>query len=110
MINIYQNSTALINASVGEGFGLPLVEASFFGLPLILRDTQIFREIAGDKSWFFSTKEYRELAISLISWIEEYSRGNISSNTDIKVISWRESCNQILEIFNTYEFEKGKIY
>ena len=105
---VYENSTALINASIGEGFGLPLVEASFYGLPLILRDIPIFREIAGDKSWYFSTEKPNELALSLISWIEEFSKGNIYPNSDIKVISWQESCNQIIDIFRAHESDGGK--
>jgi glycosyltransferase involved in cell wall biosynthesis len=106
---IYKDSTALINASLGEGFGLPLVEASFYGLPLILRDIPIFREIAGEKSWYFSTEKPNELALSLVSWIKEFSKGDIGQNSDIKVISWQESSIQIINIFRHHESNRGKV-
>ena len=44
----YAEADALIMASEGEGFGLPLIEAAQHDLPLIARDLPVFREIAGD--------------------------------------------------------------
>ena len=99
LIEIYQKSTALINASIGEGFGLPLVEATTYALPLILRDIPVFREIAGDNPWYFATKDSHELAVSLESWIAEYLCGNISPNELMKITSWQDTCNQIVDIF-----------
>ena len=105
----YIESTALINASVGEGFGLPLVEASLFGLPLILRDIPIFREIAGEKAWYFATDDAGELAISVKSWIAEYMTDRISPNTEINVISWKDTCNEILGIFKSDQVGEGVV-
>ena len=99
LTDVYRNSTALVNASIGEGFGLPLVEASAHGLPLILRDIPIFREIAGDTPWYFATKDPLELAESIKSWLREYSAGNIKINSDIKIVSWKETCDQLIDIF-----------
>ncbi len=45
---LYAQSTALLAASHGEGYGLPLVEAARQGLPVIARDIPIFREVMGD--------------------------------------------------------------
>ena len=100
---MYSDSVALINASIDEGFGLPLVEASVFGLPLILRDIEIFREVAGEKAWYFATNDAEELAASIESWIKEYSKGDIHPNTEIKTVSWRETCMQIEKVFKLEE-------
>ena len=106
---MYRESTALINASIGEGFGLPLVEASLFGLPLILRDIEIFREVAGESAWYFATNDARELALSIRSWVESYSKGSIHSNTDIKVISWQDTCKQIIGIFEIDKINESRV-
>jgi glycosyltransferase involved in cell wall biosynthesis len=97
---IYGSSSALINASLGEGFGLPLVEASFHGLPLILRDLPVFREIAGENPWYFDTHDEEELARSLRNWIVGYKNGNIGPVTKIKTVTWNDSCEELLDIFN----------
>ncbi|PHR02089.1 MAG: hypothetical protein COB29_14150 [Sulfitobacter sp.] len=44
---IYAVSDALIAASHGEGFGLPLIEAAQHKIAIIARDIPVFREVAG---------------------------------------------------------------
>ena len=105
----YRDSIALINASIGEGFGLPLVEASFFGLPLILRDIPIFREVAGENAWYFATNDSEELATSVKSWLEAYSKGKIYPNTEINPISWQDTCNQIKNIFKSDKYDGSRV-
>lgn len=50
---LYENATALIAASYDEGFGLPVVEARHRGLPSIVRDIPVFRELADNDVTFF---------------------------------------------------------
>jgi len=42
---LYAHSTALLAASLGEGYGLPLIEAARHGLPVVARDIAVFREV-----------------------------------------------------------------
>jgi glycosyltransferase involved in cell wall biosynthesis len=46
---------ALIFSSVAEGFGIPMIEASYYGKPTIAFDTAIVREILGEKGLLFSS-------------------------------------------------------
>jgi len=101
LIQLYQSSSALINASLGEGFGLPLVEASYYGLPLILRDIPIFREIAGDEAWYFATNDAASLADSLRKWVNKYKSGEISAAKNIEIVTWQETGKQIVEIIKS---------
>jgi O-antigen biosynthesis alpha-1,2-rhamnosyltransferase len=49
----YRHATALLFPSRCEGFGLPLVEAMRYGLPVLASDIPVFREIGGDYPRFF---------------------------------------------------------
>jgi O-antigen biosynthesis alpha-1,2-rhamnosyltransferase len=49
----YRHASALIFASRCEGFGLPLVEAMHYGMPVIASDIPVFREIGGDYPSYF---------------------------------------------------------
>ena len=40
--------------SEGEGFGLPVAEAAWYGCPLLLRDIPVFRELADGHATFFT--------------------------------------------------------
>jgi len=49
---LYSNATALVHPSRDEGFGLPLIEASYFGCPILASDIPVFREICPDARFF----------------------------------------------------------
>jgi alpha-1,2-rhamnosyltransferase len=49
----YSRSHALILSSFGEGFGIPMIEASYFAKPTIALDTPIAREVLGPSGLFF---------------------------------------------------------
>ena len=51
--HVYRSAHALLAASEGEGFGLPLIEAAHYGLPIIARDIPVFREVAGEHAYYF---------------------------------------------------------
>jgi glycosyltransferase involved in cell wall biosynthesis len=44
---LYSNARALLFLSLGEGFGLPQLEARHFGCPILLSDLSVFREVSG---------------------------------------------------------------
>ncbi|WP_114240529.1 glycosyltransferase family 1 protein [Dyella sp. C9] len=68
---IYAAATALLAPSLGEGFGLPLIEAAHHQLPVIARDLPVFREIMGDYPHYFRATDADGLAQSLAQWLAE---------------------------------------
>lgn len=92
--NLYSTSTALIAASYGEGFGLPLIEASHYGLPIIARDIPVFREVAGENAFYFNGASIEEVYFSLLYWIELSSRSKSPDSSLIKWQSWKQ-CSEI---------------
>lgn len=48
----YLASSAFVSLSAEEGFGLPVVEAAAAGLPLVLSDIPVYREVAGEAAFF----------------------------------------------------------
>ncbi|MAN65812.1 MAG: hypothetical protein CME91_04070 [Hyphomonadaceae bacterium] len=57
LVTLYNASDALIAASYAEGFGLPIVEAGRFGIPIIASDIPVFKEVTNgaQHSRFFDT-------------------------------------------------------
>ena len=92
----YQNATSLIFASLGEGFGLPLVEALFNKKFIICRNLEIFKEIAGNSASYFDTKNPDKFAEFILGWVQKYKNGLIRINRDFRPITWHESCDQLL--------------
>jgi O-antigen biosynthesis alpha-1,2-rhamnosyltransferase len=53
----YEICAGVIFASLAEGFGLPLVEAMWYGRPVLSSDIGVFREIGGDYPRYFSPND-----------------------------------------------------
>jgi glycosyltransferase involved in cell wall biosynthesis len=62
---ILSSATALVTASLNEGFGLPLVEAMAGGTPIVVSDIPIFREIGGEAAVFFDPRSPESFAAAI---------------------------------------------
>ncbi|KAG9611651.1 hypothetical protein KCV01_g2388, partial [Aureobasidium melanogenum] len=71
---IYARSDALLAPSLGEGFGLPLIEAAQRGKPVIARDLPVFREVADDYPTYFTGDTPERLAETLDGWLKAPTR------------------------------------
>lgn len=94
---IYKESDCLIAASLGEGFGLPLIEAAAHDLPIIARDIPVFREVAGNSAVYFTGLHPSDAAICVKRWLTLKRVGAISDVSKIERISWRESAENLLK-------------
>jgi glycosyltransferase involved in cell wall biosynthesis len=98
MSELYRKSSVLLAASEGEGFGLPLVEAARYGLPIVARDIPVFREIAGTGAYYFSGMEPHSLAIAIEEWLELFRRGAHPRPDAIQYLTWSESAEQLKRV------------
>ncbi|MET3652774.1 glycosyltransferase family 4 protein [Dyella japonica] len=67
--SVYRSATALLAPSLGEGYGLPLIEAAHRGLPVLARDIPVFREVVGDYADYFNASSPEELATAITDWL-----------------------------------------
>lgn len=93
----YTHSKALVFPSSAEGFGLPLIEAMEYGLPVMASDIPIFREIGQDFVAFFDLSRPQ----NLYDLIAEYEKTSIFPAlipvSEWKWISWQESTEQLID-------------
>ncbi len=98
LLRLYQDASALIMASEGEGFGLPLVEAARCRLPIIARDVPVTREICGEHALYFSGSEPQDLADAVMEWLRLDEEGKAPSVQGMKWLTWEESTRQLLDV------------
>jgi hypothetical protein len=91
-------ASALLMASQGEGFGLPIIEAARHGLPVIVRDLPVFREVAGEHAFYFSGTHGDQLGDALREWLVLYRRGEAPSAAGMPILTWAESTKQLLSV------------
>lgn len=71
LLALYRESDLLLNASYGEGYGLPIAEAGRAGCPLLLRNLPVFVEVAGGSADYFDGDGAQELASALLAWRDD---------------------------------------
>lgn len=93
LLDLYASADLFLMASEGEGFGLPIVEAARHGLPLLLRDLPVFREIAdGHAMWF---ADDCALAEALVSAFIALRDGTAPCASAMPMLSWQQSAEAL---------------
>jgi glycosyltransferase involved in cell wall biosynthesis len=95
---IYSRARVLIAPSLGEGFGLPLVEAGRHGVPIIARELPVFREVAGPHAFYFSGTAPEDLSEAIIAWLKLNREGKHPSSNPLVVKSWKECVGELVEM------------
>lgn len=94
LLQLYQHCTALLAASAGEGFGLPLIEAAHYGLPIIARDLPVFREVCGEHATYFSG-DSSALAAALQHWCIQHAAHQLPPASQLPHLDWATSAQQL---------------
>lgn len=95
---IYDTATCLVTASVGEGFGLPLIESAQHGLPIIARDIPVFREVAGNCAQYFSGDAPDAVAVAVKTWLAKNAAGQTPDVADMPWLTWEQSAQQLMDV------------
>ena len=61
----YARCRSLVQSSIGEGYGLPVIEAARFNAPVIASDLPQFKEIAGEAITYYRVGDAADLALKL---------------------------------------------
>jgi glycosyltransferase involved in cell wall biosynthesis len=64
---LYSTATAMVLPSFCEGFGLPALEAMMAGVPALLSDIPVNREVSADAALYFSPTDSESIAAAIIT-------------------------------------------
>lgn len=92
---LLRSATALVHASRDEGFGIPLLEAMSLGVPVVVADTPIFREVGGDAARFFPVGDADALARAVRDLEGEWAAVSRASLEQSQRFSWRASAERL---------------
>ena len=87
------NAAGLLAASWDEGFGLPLIEAAYHGVPILARDIPVFREVAGGHGSFFEASTPTQLAFALRAWADGAFQ---PPSEGLPCLTWQQSAANLL--------------
>ena len=67
---LYKNALLYVFPSIDEGFGIPILEALSFSLPVICSDIDVFKEVGGDSVEYFKVGDSISLSKKIISVLD----------------------------------------
>lgn len=100
-------SSAYVSTSKNEGFGIPVLEAALYKIPLIIRDIDINRELFSNSKFFKSTNELSKLLDELkpLTNIEikkrKESLSKINEENLMKKFNYSTLSNKLKNIFDS---------
>ena len=94
---LYGCCTAVVMASWAEGFGLPVVEASLRGCPVVIRDIPVLREVGGDAATYVRA-DGSDFAEILSGVLDRASRGPLPVRPVEHVRTWREVAQDLVAL------------
>jgi glycosyltransferase involved in cell wall biosynthesis len=98
--DLLAGSTALVTASLDEGFGIPLVESMSLGIPVVVSDIDIFREIGGDAASYADPRNPDAFAAAVLALERpgEWQRRAALSVRQAARFTWAESARRLLRV------------
>lgn len=95
-------AVALVTGSRDEGFGIPLIESMSRGVPVVVSDIEIFREIGGDVALFFNQDNPTDFAFQVRkleanpAWV---ARGAAARKL-AEQFNWNRSAGDLIEMIS----------
>jgi glycosyltransferase involved in cell wall biosynthesis len=100
--SLYANAQAFVMPSKFEGFGIPVIEAMSFGVPVICSDADALVEIAGGAALIFRKNRSDDLASAIDRVVNDRNlRGDLAANgaRRAKEFTWELSGRKLLELY-----------
>jgi glycosyltransferase involved in cell wall biosynthesis len=97
----YKNCSAFVFPSVAEGFGLPVIEAQYFGKPVFLANSTSLPEVGGDAAYYFNNFEPHHMQTVFAEGIKDYQENNREAAIikNAERFSWENTAQQYMELY-----------
>ena len=96
LATLYRHAEALIHPSTSEGFGLPIVEAMHFGVPIIASHIPVFQELLGTSYYSFDPFEEVSIVQAIHTFEEEKDK---KKNILGKEFSFSEMARKTVDLY-----------
>lgn len=102
IVNVYRKCDIFIFPSLCESFGFSMVEAMGVGLPIIVSDTAVNREICGNAALYFDPYDINDIAEKILMVIKDKRLREELSQKALKCAqefpTWEQVARKTLEV------------
>ena len=100
---LYQAASVFLFPSLEEGFGLPVLEAMAYGLPVVTSATSSLPEVGGDAALYVDPHDPRDIAEKVVSAVEDLHRREETTRRGLARAShftWRRTAEGNLRVYD----------
>ncbi len=100
---LYQAASLFLFASLEEGFGLPVLEAMAYGLPVVASHTSSLPEVGGDAALYVDPRDPRDIAAKVVRAAEDAElRENLIQRglARARQFTWRRTAEATLKVYD----------
>ena len=97
---LYQEASLFTLPSHEEGFGMPILEAMQYGVPVAISDIPVFHEVAGSGAVYFNQNQPKSIAKTILSVLNDKSMQLSLARESEKILkrhSWQDVAKSVLE-------------
>ena len=102
LASLYRRALMVVQPSIYEGFGLPVLEAMACGAPVACADIAVFREVAGECARYFDPRSATSIAQAMEELArDEVLRARLSSDGIARAarFSWDRTAEKLERLF-----------
>ncbi len=99
---VYKNAFAYIFPSYNEGFGIPILEAFYFDIPVIASDNSCLPEVGGNAVLYFNPHDQIDLfnKLEIITKDDALRNDLIEKGRErLKLFSWEDTVDDLFSVF-----------
>ena len=106
---ILKGSSAFVNLSLYEGFGIPVLEALRCKVPILVSDIAVFRELLGDNAFFVDPYDISSIANGMKRVVHLSDKDDYPEKLFIlsQNFSWEKCAKEVLLTFLRVVFDKN---
>jgi glycosyltransferase involved in cell wall biosynthesis len=100
--SLFSNAALFLFMPKIEGFGFPPLESLMYGVPAVVSDIPVLREVLGESAFFVDPENPQKIANGIMSILSDPIIGQNILVNGKKIIlnySWEKCCAEILNIF-----------
>ena len=99
-----KNCTAFVFPSLAEGFGLPVIEAMYFGRPVILSNATALPEIGGADAFYFDDFEPDNMRTVLQNALDHFKQHPELADrlrARANIFTWADAAKKYMEVYRS---------
>jgi glycosyltransferase involved in cell wall biosynthesis len=99
---LYKNALLYVFPSINEGFGLPVLEAFAYNLPVLISSSTSLPEVGGDAALQFDGFNVDDIAAKIKTVLDDAALQKemiIKGQERLKLFSWHNTATKLIDVF-----------